>query len=329
MKAPQRLTFRDSWPLSQDGHLRASEPSSFGGKICGPEQLVERVDDFRDPQVLDLVDGAGKAGPEIAQHVQPGQFAGRNLVELFFQAGGKVEFDIALEEAFQEGDDDAALVQRNELFLVEFDIVAVAQGLQRGGIGGGPADAELFHFLHQAGLGVARRRCGEMLAGFDRVRLAVDRGRGQSRALIDRRQRLEVLVFLVVAAFLVERQETVEPNDGAGRAQIGALAGTVSEDFDGGAFQNRRFHLRRHGPLPDQLIELGLVGIEEAGNVLGATGQIGRPDGFVRLLGVFRLGGIGARLFRNVFVAEVLTNDGTRGGDRLHRRSEHRRYAYR
>ena len=92
-----------------------------------------------------------------------------DLVELFFEAGGEIIFDIAGEEAFEERDDDAALVFGNEALLVDAHIAAVLQDLQDGGVGRRPADAEFFHALDQGGFRKARRRLGEMLGGLDRL----------------------------------------------------------------------------------------------------------------------------------------------------------------
>ena len=89
------------------------------------------------------------------------------------------------------------------------------QHLQDRRIGRRPADAELFHALDQRGLGIARRRLGEMLVGRDRAlgqRLAA-RSSAAGGALPRRRR-------IVVAAFLIEREEAVELDHRAGGAQF-------------------------------------------------------------------------------------------------------------
>ena len=107
--------------------------------------------------------------PELAQQVAPFDLVVGDTVELFFEVGGEIIFDIAGKEAFQERDDDAAAVFRHQPALVDADIFAVLQNLQDRGIGRGPADAELLHALDQRGLGVTRRRLGEVLGGSDRL----------------------------------------------------------------------------------------------------------------------------------------------------------------
>src|SRR3546814_19192014 len=79
------------------------------------------------------------------------------------------------------------------------------------------------HLLHQAGLAVARRRLGEVL-------LRQHGAAGDRIALRQLRQAPVAGGFflaiggLVVAVFLVELQEAVEGDDGAGGAQAGHLA---------------------------------------------------------------------------------------------------------
>jgi len=170
----------------------------------GPQHIVERVQHLRHPQILDLVDRANEADPKILQHLLPGNLVVRDAVELLFQIGGEVIFDIFGEEVFQERDHDAALVLAMQAFLLEPDVAAVLQHLQDRGIGRGPADAELFHAFHQRGFGKTRRRFGKMLG--DRQILALERfalAHGGEAARI-------LVVAVVVAAFLIERQEAVE-----------------------------------------------------------------------------------------------------------------------
>ena len=132
-------------PAPHFGHERGSAPSSRAGKMCGPKDLVQRFQHFADAQILDLVDRAGELAPEIAQHVLPGELAVGDEVELLLQVGGEIVFDVALEEAFEEGDDEPALVLGDEALLVDADVVALLQHGQRRGVGRRPADAELFH----------------------------------------------------------------------------------------------------------------------------------------------------------------------------------------
>ncbi len=217
MKAPNLESFSVSRPLAQVGHCRGSPPSARGGNRCGAKQRVERVDDFGDLQVLDLADRADEVAPEVAQHVAPGDLVVRDQIELFLERGGEIVLDVFGEEAFQERDDDAAAVLRIEPALVEPHILAVLEHLQDRGIGRRPADAEFFHALDEGGFRIARRRLGKMLGRGDRALGEVFAGAhcGQAAGLL--------VVEILVAAFLVEREEAVEFHHGARRAQVQQL----------------------------------------------------------------------------------------------------------
>ena len=234
------------------------------------QHVVERIEHLGDAQILDLVDGADEVAPEILQHLLPGNLVVGDAIELFFQGGGEIIFDIAREEVFQERDHDAALVLAMQALLVELDVAAVLQHLQDRGIGRGPADAELFHALDQRGFGEARRRFGEMLGDGEILalqRFALAHG-GEAAAVL--------VVAVVVAAFLIEREEAVEFYHLAGGAQLQHARARFGRDIDRGAFQFGRFHLAGDGADPDQFIELGLIGIEAAAHIGRAARQIGR-----------------------------------------------------
>ncbi len=90
-------------------------------------------------------------------------------------------------------------------------------------------------------------------------------------AFAHRRQAARILVFLVVAAFLIEREEAIELDDLAGGAQLQHAGAGLGFDVDGGALEFGRLHLARNGALPDQFIEPRLVGIEPAADGGRAT----------------------------------------------------------
>ena len=141
--------------------------------------------------------------------------AAGNVVELVLEIGGEAVFDIALEEALEERGDDAAAILGDEALLLEPHIVAVLQHLEDRGIGRGPADAELLELLHQARLGVARRRLGEMLLRLDRRRAS-----SSSRSLSGGRRRPSSTLVGIVLVLVVEREEAVEGDGRAGGAQV-------------------------------------------------------------------------------------------------------------
>src|SRR6185437_8318954 len=78
----------------------------------------------------------------------------------------------------------------------------------------------------------------------------------------------------------------------------------------------------RHGALPDQLVELALVGLEIAGDLLRPAEHVGRTDRLMRLLRILGLGLVDARLVRPVVVAVLLLDQAARRGDRLARHGD-------
>jgi hypothetical protein len=98
--------------------MRGLEPSSRAGKSKRRQFLVQRIEHVGDAQFLD-VSTRREIAPEIAQHVLPGELAVGDLVELLLQRGGEVVFDIAVEEALEEGRDEPALGLGDQLALVD------------------------------------------------------------------------------------------------------------------------------------------------------------------------------------------------------------------
>ena len=277
------------------------------------EQIVERVEHDAIAHFLDLVDGADELLPELGEHGTPVDLARGNFVELFLEAGGEIVFDVAREEAFQERNDDAAFVFGNEALLVDADIAAVLQHLQDGGVGRGPADAELFHALDQSRFRKARRRLGEMLRGLDRLlaeRFAL-RHRGQAAQF--------VIVGRFVLAFLIESEKAIELHHLAGCAQFDVARTRLGDDVDRGALEFGGFHLARDRAIPDQFVEPRLVAIDIFGDFGGCAAGARRAHRFVRFLRVLRLVVIFARRSRDVFLAVVVAEHGANVGNCLRR----------
>ena len=171
MKAPNLPTLRLRRPAPQEGQARGSPPLAGLGEDMRPEQIVQSVEHLGDPQIADIVHRGDELAPEIAQHVLPFELARRDVVELLLEIGGEVVLDIAAEEALEKGRDQPSLVFGIEPLLVEADIFAVAEHVQRRGIGGGAADAELLHLLDQGRFAIAGRRLGEVLLRLDLARI--------------------------------------------------------------------------------------------------------------------------------------------------------------
>ena len=222
------------------------------GKDERRELLVQRLENLRDPQFLGLVEMGEELLPEVAQHVLPGELAVGNAVELFFQIGGEVVLDIALEEVLQKGGDQAALGLRDQLALLDRHIFAVAQRGERRGIGRGPADAEFFHLLDERGFRIARRRLGEVLRREDLLAR-------QILVRVDFRKAAVVVTVVALLAVLllvgIGGNEAVEADDGAGRAQPGGPGAVPCGDFDRRALDLGRRHLAGDAALPDEVVE--------------------------------------------------------------------------
>lgn len=97
----------------------------------------------------------------------------------------------------------------------------------------------------------------------------VDVTAGKIIALVHGRQAAFLLVVLgrVVAVFLIDLQEAVEHDDGAGGAQHHVLG--RAGDVDRHLIQHGAFHLAGQRTLPDQLIEPQFVTFQIAGHRVG------------------------------------------------------------
>ena len=297
---------------------RRAQPR-IAAALLGREEMlaeigVKRVDNIGDLQILGLGDRRREILPERPHDSAPIGLAGGDVVELLLQTGGKPGVHISLEEAGQERRHQTPAVFRNEPTLVDLHIVPLLQNRQDRGVGGGAADAELLHLLHQASFGKPRRRLGEVLVGGNRG------GLGRI-ALGHRRQHTVVFVFRAfLGLFAIKLEEAVERQDRAIGAQLGAISLGGLGEIDDHLVELGRLHLRGNGPLPDQLIKPPLVGAEIALHRFGRAGHIGRADRLMRFLGVLRLGSVFARLSRNVALAELFLHV---IADRQHRLARH------
>ena len=115
-----------------------------------------------------------------------------------------------------------------------------------------------------------------------------------------------VAIIAFIATFGVELDIAIKHQDLTGRAQDRALV--LGGHVDGGALEAGGFHLRGDRASPDERVEFLQVAI--AMIIFRAKVEIGRPDGFVRFLGVLGLRRIAAGLFRQVTRAIVRLDHG-------------------
>ncbi len=134
---------------------------------------LKGIKDVSDLEFLGLVDIAFERLPEILENVFPFQLAHGNFIKLVFQIGGEVVLHIAFKEFRQEGGYQTTTVLCDETATFQQHIVPVLKNRNDRRIGRRTANAEFFHLLDQARLGIAGRRLGEVLinADFAKIRL--------------------------------------------------------------------------------------------------------------------------------------------------------------
>ena len=94
--------------------------------------------------------------------------------------------------------------------------------------------------------------------------VGLDLALGEPLACAHLRQPARFFVLrILVLAFLVKREKTVEIHHGAGGAQIEYAACDIRSDLDGGALELGGFHLACDRAQPDQLVEFCLIRIQE------------------------------------------------------------------
>ena len=224
--------------------------------------------------------------PEGLENGLPLRPATAYLVELVLESGRIVIGDIAVEEALEKAGQEAPALFCKEAVLFDPHIGPVLERLDDRGVGRWAADAQFFHLLDQTGFAVARWWLGEMLDGIDGLL-------GRAVALGHGRQQASVIVLVVIAAFLVERQKAGELHNLAIGTQT-RLSSPV-EHLHRGAFEPGGRHLAGHGPFQDEIVELRMVA--------GADGGLGEacgPDRFMRFLGILGLGLVDARAVRDI-----------------------------
>ena len=106
-------------------------------------------------------------------------------------------------------------------------------------------------------------------------------------------KRLLVLERLMLPFFVrlaIEREIPLELDNRAGRAEQVAAAADVrlprgwNVEVHGRGIEDRRRHLRRHEPLPDELIKFELIGRQMTLDQLRAARRIRRANALVRVL---------------------------------------------
>ena len=151
-----------------------------------------------------------------------------------------------------------------------------------------------------------------MLVGTDRLdpghSAFLQRGQAGSVVLV-----IDAVLRLVVAPLFIDGDEAVEGHDLAGGPQASLAVRCL--DVDRGPVQPGGLHLAGDHPFPDQLVQPRQVALEP--QAVRMPRQIGRPDRFVRFLGVLDLGLVVSGLLGNIGRAEPVGDDLPGLGDAL------------
>ena len=258
--------------------------------------------------------------PELVERRGPLLLAARHRVELILHRRGEAVLHVAVEVMGEEAVDDLADVGRHEAPAVHLHVLAVLQRGDDGGVGRGPADAVLLQRLDQRGLGVARRRLGEMLlrraaaVSATRIALAASAAARGRRRPPWRRPRPPGRRRCSPASPASSRWRAA----GGARGPSGPASmstATVSNTACAICEATARFQISAYSRYRSSSILPSMSRRRDGGR--------GRTDGLVRLLGVLRLGLVDARLLGHLVRAVEPRGD---LADLLHRlgRQRHR-----
>ena len=262
--------------MAQRADLVGGLPGRLGSVTLGVHERLERVE-------------------EGAQERYPCALATCHLVEVALHAGRERHVHVVAEVGDQVVRDDLADLLGVQPARLDADVPAVEDRRDRGGIGGRTADPVLLERLDQRRLGEPRRRLREVLAGGH----VQDPGRV---ALAQRGKRPVRLLGGVVLALGVDPGEAVEQ----GPRRRGPQPVVAVCQLDRRGLELLGGHLRRERALPDEAVELELVGLEVGPHRLRVAVERRRPNGLVRLLGALGLRLVDPALAGPVRVAEAI-----------------------
>src|SRR3546814_13367100 len=123
---------------------------SLVGKEIGAEKLVERRGDLRRLLFHHLAGARLEIAPEAFEHRLPLRATARHVVEFLLQPRGEIIADIAFEEAFEEGGEQAPAFFGDEAVFLDRHIGAILEHLQDRGLGRRAPDPELPPLLDHA-----------------------------------------------------------------------------------------------------------------------------------------------------------------------------------
>lgn len=233
------------------------------------------------------VEVLGKAGEDLLE----GGLSLGDAVEVGFEGSGKSRVHETAKVLHEEVADGTAQLRGDKGLIFQDDVVAIHQGADDGGIGGGPANAEFFEFAHEGGLGKTCRRLGEFL-------FFMDAGHGDD---------LAGLQFGKECLLAVLR-----PNGEKAREDeaftFGSPLGRTSGEDGRCVPKPGRGHLRGHEALPDEAVEFELLCRQVGLYQFWGKAHVHRSDGLVGVLGT-ALRFVAARRLWEEGLAEGLGNE--------------------
>src|SRR5437899_5442650 len=272
-----------------DDHRTSALGADAIGGLLGHVRLLDRLGL--------LLDKLAERLEEVADDRDPLDLAVGDLVEVLLHPRGEAGVDDVGKVFAQEIGDDKPNVLGHERAAFLPHVLAVDEGRDRRRVGRRPADPVLLERLHERRLGEAGGRLREVLRRVETEQL-------QRLAWLHLGKRRDLLLGLVTR-FEVRPEESIEEDAASVRAQ----EVLTRLDVEARILEPSGRHLRRDRPLPDERVQLELVGLEETLDAVRRPREIGRTDRLVRFLRAFRARLVVPRLLDRVRRAEFLRDD--------------------
>ena len=291
-------------------HAHGNVAAILGMGAQGPGLRGLRAADRR----FGVLNALLKRLPEVLQQWHPLALAPRNGVKGILHSSGEFVIHVLGEVVREETIDDRAHIGGHESTGLHLDVLAIAQGGDDGGVGGGPADSVLFQRPDQRRLRIARGRLGEMLLAeqFSEFQPVANlQGRQDAVVPAERRPASSGLVSRVaVRALLVDDHEAGFDQHGPGSAKrVTRLVGSSSRQVKADRIEEGGTHLRRYRAFPDQVVQSPLLKRQRGREFLRHAGGRGRPYRLVGFLGVLGPGAVAPRTLWQVFGPVTLLNE--------------------
>ena len=230
--------------------------------------------------VLLLFEMSGEAQKEVPDDRSQLFLPNGDLVEFLFHARREVEINDLWEVSLELLRHNLAPRRREQTPRLAPHVLAVDQGAHRRRIGRRATDPDRFHLFHEGRLGETWRRLGEVLLRRQLAQI-------QDITLCQLRKHPVEFFGLVITAREIDLEVALELE----RLSCCPEHHAVRFDVDRCRVVDGLRHLGSNGPLPDHLVELELVGVDDPGKIRRKLGDGRRSDRLVSLLCTLRLRG--------------------------------------